>query len=86
MAPSNRFVIDVSEIEHAVNYVTSGFQMPMKQVLENVGSKISDVRERINGRAAGVHLHDFASRVQRLKDFNLASERVEKLNRHAFEF
>jgi len=86
VASSNRFVIDVSEIEHAVNYVTPGFQMPMKQVFENVGSKIPDVRERIYSRAAGVHLHDFASRVQGLKDFNLASERVEKLNRHASEF
>jgi hypothetical protein len=83
---SNRLVIDVGKIEHAVNDVPSGFQVAMKQVLENVGSKIPNVRERINGRAAGIHLHDFASRVHRLKDFNLTSECVEELNRHAFEF
>jgi len=58
----------------------------MKQVLENVSSKIPNVRERVNSRAAGVHLHDFASRVHRLKDFNLASECVEELNWHAVEF
>ena len=56
--------------------------MPLEQILENVGAKISDVRAAVDRRPAGVHLHRATGRIERPELFELAGVGVEETQRH----
>ncbi len=54
---ADRLVVHVGEIHHPLHREAARFEMPLQQVLEDVGAEIADVRVIINRRPAGVHLH-----------------------------
>ena len=45
--------------------------MPLQQIFEDVGAKISDVRVVVDRRTARVHLHVATRRIERPKFFEL---------------
>ncbi len=45
---ADRFVIDIGDVHHAMNFVVARFEMTLEQVFENVGAEVSDVRAAIN--------------------------------------
>jgi hypothetical protein len=79
---ANRFVIDVGKIHHAMNFVSAQFQMPLQQIFEKVGAEISDMRETVNRRPAGVHLDRARGFIERMEFLQLARVSIEKAQRH----
>ena len=49
---------DVGDVHNALDIVADIAQILFKYVLHDVGAQIADVREVIDGGAAGVHLDD----------------------------
>ena len=62
-------------IHHAMNLVTAQLEMSLQQIFENVGAKISDVREAVDRRPAGVHFHRVRSPIERPKLFERRASR-----------
>ena len=86
-AAANRLVVHVGQIHHAMHVETARFQVTLQQVFKDVGAKISDVREAVNGRSAGVEFYRAPARVERRELFELARVRVERrggMNRMLF--
>ena len=79
---ADRFVIDIGQIHHAIDRVTARFEMPLEQIFEDVGAKISDVRVAVNRRPAGVHLHRATVRIERPELLDLARVGVKETQGH----
>ena len=79
-ATANCFVIHIGEIHHAIDLQAPILQMPLQQILENVGAEISDMREIINSRPAGVETH--LPRLARHEVLDLTGQRIEKTKWH----
>jgi len=71
-AVSNGFVIDVRQIHHTIDLKAARLQMALQQVFEQKRSEIADVRVRIDGRSAAVHLHVFSGWIDWPEWFNRA--------------
>ena len=65
-----------------MHVVTAQLELSLKQVFEDIGAEVSDVRTAINGRPAGVHEDRARSRIARLEFFEFARVGVKKTNRH----
>ena len=83
-AAADRLVVDVGQVHHPFDREPALFEMPLEQILENVGAKISDVRVAVNRRPAGVHLDRASRRIERLEFLDLARVGVEETKRHPF--
>ena len=81
-AAADRLVVHVGEIHHAFDLEAARLQMPLQQVLEDVGAEISDVREIVNSRPACVELHAVPVGIERAELFDLSAVGVEKSRRH----
>jgi hypothetical protein len=60
--------------------------MTLQQVFEQKGPKIADVRIRIDGRSAGIHLHLFFGRIDWPKRFNGSRISIVELNHARLAF
>ncbi len=85
-AVSDGFVIDVRQIHHAIDLKAARLQMALQQVFEQKRSEIADVRVRIDGRSAGVHLHVFSRWIDWPEWFNRARVGIIELNHAGFAF
>ena len=79
---TDRLVIDVGQVHHALDCVTAHFEMSLEQILENIGAKISDVRVAVNGWPAGVHLHRATIRIERTELLDFTRIGIEKTQCH----
>ena len=52
---ANRFVVDIGNVHHPMDFEAARFEMPLQQIFENVRAKISDVGMAINRWPASVH-------------------------------
>ena len=80
--PANGFVIDIGNVHHPMHFEAAHFEVPLQQIFENVGAKISDVSAAVNRRPAGVDVDLAILRVARLKFFDLARVGIKKAKRH----
>src|SRR5215831_3659415 len=58
--------------------------MPLKQLFENIGAEISNVRPAVNGRAARVHSDWTRARIAWLEFLNFARVCIEEAKSHAW--
>jgi hypothetical protein len=52
---ANGLVLHIRDVHHAMHLVAAQFQVALKQIFEDVGAEISNVRPAVNGRPARVH-------------------------------
>ncbi len=78
---TNRLIVHIGDVRHAMHLVTAHFQVPLEQILEDVRTKISNVRAAVNSRPACVHL-DESHGIARVELFDLARVRVKEAQRH----
>ena len=78
--PANGFVIDIGDVHHPMHFEAAHFEVPLQQIFENVGAKISNVRVAINRRSAGVHRD--IRRVTRGELLQRAGVSVEEMESH----
>src|SRR5262245_66229245 len=79
---ANGLVLHIRDVHHAMHVVAPQFQVPLKQIFEDVGAKISNVRPAINGRPACVHSDWTRRRISRLEFLNFARVSIEEANSH----
>ena len=79
---ANRLVIHVGDIHDAMHLVTAQFEMPLKQILEDIRTKVADMRAAVNSRPARVDVDLAACGIARLEVFEFAGVRVKKTQRH----
>ena len=77
-AAADRLVIDVGQVHHPLDRITARLEMPLEQIFENIGAKISDVRAAVNSRPAGVHLHRTTIRIERTELLDFARIGIKK--------
>ena len=77
-AAADGLVIHVGEVHHAMDLEAAGFEMPLEEVLEDVGAEVADVGVVIDRRAAGVHLHALAGGIERREVLDLARVGIEE--------
>src|SRR5207247_1497663 len=75
-------VLHIRDIHHAMHLVAAQFQVPLKQIFEDVGAEISNVRPAINGRPARVHSDWSRRRTAWLEFLNFARVGIKELQRH----
>ena len=80
--PPNRFIVHIGDVHHAMHLVTAQFEMALKQIFEDIGAKISNVRAAVNRRSAGVHTDLARTRIARLEFFDFARVSVKEAQRH----
>ncbi len=75
---ADRFVVHVGDVHHAMHFVTAQFEMPLKQIFEDIGAKISNVRPAVNGWPACVDADLAFGGIARFEFFDLARVGVKK--------
>ena len=75
-------VLDIGDIHHTMHLVAAQFQVPLKQIFEDVGAEISNMRPAVNGWPARVHSDWTRSRIAWLEFLNLARVGVKETNCH----
>ena len=63
--------------------VAAQFQVPLKQIFEDVSAEISNVRPAINGRPTRVHSDRMRGRIAWLEFLNFARVGIKESQRHA---
>ena len=57
LAPPDRLVIDIRQVHHALDLQPPILEMPLQEILKNIGAEISNMGEIVNGRPTGVEPH-----------------------------
>ena len=79
---ADSFVVHVGDVHDAMHLVASQLEMSLEQILEDISSKISNVRAAVDGWSACVDA-DLAFRwIARLKFFDLARIGIKKAQCH----
>jgi len=65
-----------------VHLVAAQFQVPLKQIFEDVGAKIPNMRAAVNGWPARVHSDWTPADIAWLELLNFARVGIEKANSH----
>jgi len=81
---ANRLVLHIRDIHHAMQLVAAKFQVPLKQIFEDIGAEISNVRAAVNGRSASVDADSARGWIARLEFFEFARVSVKETQRHTF--
>ena len=81
-ATADGLVVDIGEVHDALDVEAAGFEMPLKEILEDVGAKVPDMGEVIDGGSAGVEANGPAFGIERGEGLERARQRVEEAQRH----
>jgi hypothetical protein len=65
-----------------MHFVAAQFQVPLKQIFEDVSAEISNVRPAVNGRAARVHSDWTRRRIAWLESLNFARIGIKEAKSH----
>src|SRR5262249_22935247 len=79
---ANGLVLHIRDVRHAMQRVASQFQVTLKQIFEDIGAEISNVRTAINRRSARVHSDWTGRRIARLEFLNFARVGIKKAKSH----
>jgi hypothetical protein len=66
------FVVDISEVHHAEDMVSPGFEVALEQILKEIGAEVADVGVVVDGGTAGVHADRASLRIEGGKHFRAA--------------
>jgi hypothetical protein len=75
---TDRFVVHVGDVHHAMHFVTAQFKMSLKEIFEDIGAKVSNVRPAVNGWPARVNANLALGGIARFEFFDLARVGVKK--------
>ena len=75
-------VLHIRDIHHAMHFVAAQFQVPLKQIFEDVSAEISNVCSAVNSRAARVHSDWSRRRIAWLEFLNLARVGIKEAKSH----
>src|ERR1700732_412016 len=73
-------VLDIGQVHHLGHAVSQREQLPPKQVFEEEGPEVADVRIVVDGRTA--RIHPDVAHFDRLELFHLATQGVVEADRH----
>src|SRR5439155_676838 len=79
---ADSFVVHVGDVHDAMHLVASQLEMTLKQIFEDVGAKISDVRAAVNGGPTSVDADLGFGGIAPLEFFDLARVSIKKTERH----
>jgi hypothetical protein len=72
MRAANRFVIHIGDVHDAMHLVAAQLEVSLKQILEDIRTKISDVRAAVDRWSAGVNVDLASGWIARLEILELA--------------
>src|ERR1041385_2277541 len=69
---TDRLVVYIRDVHHAMHFIAAQFEVPLEQILENIGAEISNMRPTVNRRSTRVDRDWTRGRIARLEFFNFA--------------
>ena len=75
-------VVHIGEVHHTLHMEAPVFEVPLEEILEDVGAEVPDVGVVVNRRPAGVDLDRFPTGIEGGKGLDGTGEGVVELQRH----